>query len=174
MPWASLSLRKASAAALKVRNARAISCGASAERFPFAGKCRRVRRLHRAEAAIAAAPERGADRAASGMRHRPKAGRALDHHADGAALLAFDADAVRGNRGFAPGQECGDHLGELVFVDRAAAQLEIDGHVRRDGRRGGERLDIVRPRIDGGDVTRSHRRNCAAPGCRRRSRRRRW
>ena len=56
------------------------------------------------------------------------------------------------NRRPAPGQECGEHLNELALVDRAAAQLEIDRDVRRDRRRGGQRLDIVRPRIDGGDV----------------------
>src|SRR5208337_777498 len=75
---------------------------ASPKQFPFAGMRRGVRRLHRAEAAIAAAPEGRANRTASGVRHRPEAGHALDHHADRAAPLALDANAVRRNRGLAP------------------------------------------------------------------------
>src|SRR5512139_3287230 len=45
-----------------------------------------VRRLRGAEAAVAAAPVRGAERAAAGLRDGPEAGRAVGgHDADGAA-----------------------------------------------------------------------------------------
>ena len=54
-----------------------------------------VRRLHRPEAAVAAAVVGRAERAAAGMGDRAEAGRAVrDHHADIALQLALDADAV--------------------------------------------------------------------------------
>ena len=53
-------------------------------------------RLLRPEAAVAAAVVGRAQRAAPGLGHRPQAGRAVrHHHADVAAPLALDADAVR-------------------------------------------------------------------------------
>src|SRR3954469_8101222 len=54
-----------------------------------------VRRLHRPEAAVAAAVVARAQRSAAGVRDRPEARRPVrDHHADVAAPLALDADAV--------------------------------------------------------------------------------
>src|SRR5689334_3534803 len=114
----------------------------------------RVRRLHRAEAAIAAAIVRRADRTASGMRDRPKAGNAAHQYARRAAQLALDADAVGGRVWLARIQERSQHLQQLVLVDRAAVQLEIDIHVRLDRRRGGERVDEVGLRVYGlGELT---------------------
>ncbi len=66
-----------------------------------------------------------------------------------AAGLALLADGVAGDDGPAAGQEGGEHLEELVAVDRAAVQLEVDRDVRRDGRRGVERLDVLGVRVDG-------------------------
>src|SRR4051794_38053408 len=58
-----------------------------------------VRRLHRPEAAVAAAVVARAQRAAAGVRDRPEARRAVGHHdAHVAAPLALDADAVRLDR----------------------------------------------------------------------------
>src|SRR5215207_4276877 len=69
---------------------------ARAELRHAAAQRRAVGRLHRSEAAIAAAVVGGADRSTAGVRHRTKARRAVrDGHADGAAALALDADAVR-------------------------------------------------------------------------------
>src|SRR4051812_48791893 len=95
-----------------------------------------VRRLHRSVAAIAAAVEARAERAAAGMGDRPQARRAVgNHHADIAFELALDADAVRRHRRLALGQVRDDHLDQLILVDRAAAQLVVDLDVRRDRRR---------------------------------------
>ncbi len=58
-------------------------------------------------------------------------------------------------------------LEQLALVDRAAAQLEVDRHVRGDRGRGRQRRDVVgaarrRCDVNSVDVARS----CAAPGCR--------
>src|SRR4051812_34124006 len=71
---------------------------------PQAGQPRverlRPRRLHRAEAAVAATVIGGAQRAAAGVGDGAEAGRAVgDHDADVARALALDADAVRRDRG---------------------------------------------------------------------------
>src|SRR5512133_854620 len=54
--------------------------------------------LHRPEAAVAAAVVARAQGAAAGVGHRAQARRSVrDHHADVAAALALDADAVPGD-----------------------------------------------------------------------------
>src|ERR1035438_4816629 len=64
-----------------------------------------VGRLHRPEAAVAAAIERRAQSAAAGVRHRAQARRAVsDHDAVVAAQLALLADARGGGRWPAPGE----------------------------------------------------------------------
>src|SRR5687767_10478544 len=64
---------------------------------------RRVGRLLRPEAAVAAAVVRRADGAAAGVRDGPEARRAVRHHdADSAAALALDANAVRADARTAP------------------------------------------------------------------------
>ena len=75
------------------------------------------------------------------MGDRAQARRAVgDHHADIAAQLALDADAVRAAiTGLRPARKARDHLDELALVDRAAAQLEIDRHMVGDRRRGRQR-----------------------------------
>ena len=113
----------------------------------LAAQCRRVRRLHRTEAAIAAAIVRRADRAAAGMRDRAETRDAAHQHAGGAAQLALDAHTVRRRVRLARIQECRQHLDQLMLVDRAAMQLEIDVDVRLDRRGGLERVDELRPRI---------------------------
>ena len=108
-----------------------------------------VRAFHRPEAAIAAAIDARADRAAAGVGDGAEAGCTPgDHDADIAPLLALDADAVIGNGGLPASQRRGEQFEQLAFVERTAAQLEIDRHVITDRRRGGERVDIVRARID--------------------------
>ena len=52
----------------------------------------------------------------------------------------------------APGQGGGDDLQQLAAVDRAAVELEVDVHVRRDRRRGLERRDVLGVGVDGADV----------------------
>ena len=70
-------------------------------------------------------------------------------HADGAAQLALDADAVRRRVRLARIQERRQHLDQLVLVDRTAVQLEIDLDMRLIGVEVGERVDELGPRIDG-------------------------
>ena len=122
-----------------------------AESPPLARQSRSVGRFHRPVAAIAAAPVRRANRAAAGMSYRPETRRALHHHADRAALLALDADAVSGDRRLAAGEKRGDHLEELRLVDWAALQFEIDRNVGRNRRRCRERADVFGRGINGGD-----------------------
>ena len=79
------------------------------------------------------------------MRHRPKAWRAVsDHHANGAAQFALDADAMRRRVWLAILQKRADDFDELVLINRAPAQLEIDKNVVGDRRRFVQRLDICR------------------------------
>ena len=71
-----------------------------------------------------------------------------DRHADRAASLALRADARRGDLGTAAGQLGADHLEQLVLVDRAAAQLEVNSDMLGDRRGGGERRDVLGLRVD--------------------------
>ena len=110
-----------------------------------------VRALARAEAAVAAAPEGRADRAAAGPRHGPEAGQAAGHHdARDAAPLALQADRLVGQLRPAAGGERGQELDQLLGVDRAAAQLGVHRHEVGDGPRRRERIDVRRDRVDGG------------------------
>ena len=150
---ASLSSRNGSAPGVEgAVDAHEVALARPRARHPRAQR-RGVRRLHRPEAAVAAAVVGRAERAAAGVGDRPEARRAVrDHHADVAAPLALDADAVRAaSRGRAPVEEGADHLEQLALVDRAAAQLEVDRHVRGDRRRGRERRDVLGPRVDDRD-----------------------
>ena len=79
---------------------------------------------------------------------------------------------VEGTFGRLPVEEGRDHLEQLALVDRAAVQLEVDGHVGGDRRRGLECRDVLRRRVDGRDEL-AHVGEVRAPGCRRRWRRRR-
>src|ERR1019366_3921981 len=109
----------------------------------------RVGALHRAITTIATAVVGWADGAASGVRDRSPAGRTGgDGHADVSPQLALDANAVSGRHGPAADEESGNHLDQLSFVDRTAAQLEIHRHMLGDGRRCRQRVDIVGARID--------------------------
>ena len=65
-------------------------------------------------------------------------------------------------------------LEELVAVDRAAVELEVDRHVRRDGRRGRRGSRCTRDGRRRSRRTRRRRRSCAAPGSRRPWRTPRW
>ena len=109
-----------------------------------------VGRFRGPEAAEAAALVGGAERPAAGLRDGPEAGRRVrGHHAHGAAPLALEAHRVGGDVGPAAEQERPQHLDELALADRAAAQLEVHPHVLRDRRRGSERADVLRRRVDG-------------------------
>ncbi len=134
----------------RAEDAHQVAAGATpSARATSARASARVRRLLRPEAAVAAAVVGRADRAAAGLRHRPEAGRAVRHHdADVAAQLALDADAVGAMFGRRPFRKALDHLEQLVLVDRAAAQLEVDRHVGRDRRRAVERRDVLGRGVD--------------------------
>jgi hypothetical protein len=67
-----------------------------------------------------------------------------DHHADVAGPLALDADAVVGDRGLPLVDEGADHLEQLVAIDRAALELEVDVDVGRDRGRVLEGRDVFR------------------------------
>src|SRR5271167_63812 len=104
--------------------------------LPPRAECRSVGRFFRPETSVAAARVRRAERAATHLGHRAEARRAMRyHHADRAALFALHADAVwRGVR-LASIQKSAEDLDQLIFVDGAAPQLEINKHVVRDGSR---------------------------------------
>src|SRR5512147_1213728 len=115
-----------------------------------AGEARRIRRLNRAEAAVAAAAERRTQVAAAGLRHRTQAGDAARHHdADRARALALDALAVVRDVRRPIVEKRVQHLDQLALVDRAAAQLEVDDAVVGDRGRMDQRLDEFGPRVDG-------------------------
>ena len=109
--------------------------------------------LDRAEATITATVVGRADRAAPAVRNRTQAWRPVrDHDADIASALAIDADAVIGDRRLASGEKGLNDLEQLTPVDRTAAQLEIDGHMGADRRRGRQRAQVFRMRIDCGCI----------------------
>ena len=123
--------------------------------MPSDGEFARYRRgvgvLDGAEATIAATVVGRADRAAPAVGNRPQARRPVrDHDADIASPLAIDADAVIGDRRLASGEKGLNDLEQLTLVDRTAAQLEIDGHMGADRRRGRQRAQVFRMRIDCG------------------------
>src|SRR5918911_1583897 len=67
----------------------------------------------------------------AGLGERPLARDAVrDHDADVATTLALHADAVRRQPRGAPVQQGAEHPEELPLVRRAAAQLDVDRHVR--------------------------------------------
>ena len=110
----------------------------------------RVRRFHRAEAAVAAALVGRAERVAAGVRHRAQAGRAVrDHHADRAAPLALEADAVGrdiaacGPARNAPSTSSSCTL--LMGQPRSSKSTMTWSAMRR---RSGERLDVLRLGVD--------------------------
>ena len=105
----------------------------------------------RAEAAVAAAVVGGAQRAAPGLGDRPEARHPVGNgDADSTAALALHAHAV-GRDPRAPAlQRRGEHLEQLALVDRAAAQLEVHGHVRGDRGRAVEGGQVRRVRVDHG------------------------
>ncbi len=71
-----------------------------------------------------------------------------DEQADRAAALALLADAVAGQPRAATRQDGGDHAEQLVAVDRAAVELEVHLHMRRDGRRGVKGVNVLGVGID--------------------------
>ena len=120
--------RNARRPALKVRKTRTQLALGHAEVVSQALSASRVRRLHRAEAAVAAAVVARAERAAAGVgdrargtacRGRPSRRRCRARLHSMQTLWA----AIAGRR---PLQEGAEHLEQLALVDRAAAQLEVD------------------------------------------------
>src|ERR1035441_1398568 len=94
------------------------------------GENRGTGRLRRAEAAVASARVSGAQRAATGLCRRSQAAYSLGHRdADIAAALAFHAHAVGRDIRLTPSQGRAHQLKQLIFVYRAAPQLEIHWHV---------------------------------------------
>src|SRR5215472_2887554 len=105
--------------------------------------------LHGPKAAVAPAVVRGANRSATSMSHRAKAGCTLrHHHANRPSPFAFDTNAMRGRIRLPFVQECTYHFNELVLVDRTAAQFEINVHVIRNRRGLVQSIDICRSGVN--------------------------
>jgi hypothetical protein len=89
-------------------------------------------------------------RSATGLGDRSEAGFFLGHDdADGAAPFAGLADAFGGGFGASAAGHGQNDFDELVFIDGAAAELEIDLDVLCDGARFGQRIDHFGRGIDG-------------------------
>ena len=131
--------------------------------------------LLRAEAAEAAARVR-AGRARRSRRASRARGTAMpfDTMTQGdARALALDADAVRRHVRAPPGEERADDLEQLLLVDRAALQLEVDVDVVGDRRSTSAASRCSRDSRRRPRRSRRRWRSCAAPGSRPPSRRRR-
>lgn len=101
----------------------------------------------RAEAAVAAAREARADSAAARLRNLPEAGLPLDDHdARDTAALALHADRLIAQLRSPTGRNRREEFEQLVAVNWAVAKLVVDGDMRRNGRGGCERLDVIRVR----------------------------
>ena len=123
--------------------------GLDAELAELGVQGRDVGLFHRAEAAVAAAMERRAQRAAPGLGDRAEAGRAVgDHHAARRRGLALGAHAGGRQPLHVPVEQGGDRGDELSAVDRAAAQFEVDVDVVGDGGGGRERGDVLGVGVD--------------------------
>jgi len=108
-----------------------------------------VRRLLWAVTAVTPAVVSRANRAAARVRYRTETGRSMcDHHANGPAQLALDADAVRRCVRPAVMQEGANDFYELTLIDWATAQLEINEDMISDRRGFVQRLEIGRRGVD--------------------------
>ena len=174
--YASPSSRNGSAFALNERYSSASCALVDAEQRQAPGKRRRVRRILRAEAAVTAAVVAGAEGAAAGVRDRPQARRSVgDHNADIAGELALQTNAVSRRSPACGPRERREDFEQLLLVDRAAAQFEVDRHVLADRGRRRQGVDIFGLGVHGAHQT---RRDIAEVSqgldAARRSRRRRW
>ena len=105
-----------------------------------------VGRFLRAEASVATALIRRTKRAASAVRDRAETRRSVrHHHTNDAAAFALHADAMGRSVRRAPAEKRTDHVKQLLLVDRAAAELEIDRDMRSDRRGSSERRDVLGP-----------------------------
>ena len=129
------------------------------------GQRRRVRGVGRAEAAVAPPVYRWAEGTAPCPGHRAEAGRPVGHqHANVPAPFTLLAHRMAGDDRSTSGQRGGEHLEQLVTVDRTAVELEIDSDVGRDRRGGVERRYVLGVRVDSRGCRPPPRRRCAAPG----------
>ena len=89
-----------------------------------------IRLGSRTEATVTTAVVRWADRPATGMSDRAEAGNALCHFdADRPAAFAVETDAVSRRTRLMTVNEGGNHVDELMPVDRAAAKFKVDRDV---------------------------------------------
>ena len=171
----SLAERVSNASTLKVRKTRSTARVAHAEHLQLPRQRRRC----------SASPSGRSSRSSRGCRPgrsrrsrhaspgRGRACRARPSRRRCRARLHSMQTLCGGMFGRRPCRNARDHLEQLALVDRAAVQLEVDRDVRGDRRRGRERRDVLGRGVDDRDELVARRRSCAAPGCRRRSRRRR-
>src|SRR5208337_535441 len=118
---------------------------------PRAERCC-VRRFFWPEASVTTARVGGTEGAAAYLGHRTEAGRALrDHYANRAALLALSANAVRRRVWLASIQKRAEDFHQLIFVDGATPQFEINKHVVGDRSGFLQGFDIVGPGVHDGD-----------------------
>ena len=109
-----------------------------------------VRLDARSKTAVAAPIIGGADRAATRLRHRPQTGNAPGHDdAHRTATLAIKADGVRRRLRSAAGGQRPYDFQQLMFVDRATAQLEINRNMVGNRRRSRQRCDVLRRGVYG-------------------------
>src|SRR6516164_5116145 len=102
-----------------------------------------VRCFHWSKAAVAAAVVGRTNRTATSVSHWSEAGGAVrHHHADRPASLTLNTYAVRRGVRLPPVQKRANHFDELVFVDRAAAQFEVNPHMIRNWRRLAQGADV--------------------------------
>src|SRR5581483_8019 len=104
------------------------------------------------EASVAAAAERGAERAASGPGDRTQAGLAPRHdHTHVATPLALDADRRGGEPRRRAREQGREGPEQLTAIDRAPGELVVDLHEVRDRVRALEGLHVGGRGIDGPD-----------------------
>lgn len=97
---------------------------------PPIAQARRVGLDRRTVAAIATAVEAGAERPAAGMRHRAEARDTPgDRDADDPLSFAVETDGVTRRSRSPAGDQRREDFNQLMMIDRAAPQLEIDFHV---------------------------------------------
>src|SRR5947209_13367482 len=120
-----------------------------AELTPSGTQCNRIRGLFWSIATVAATMIGRTNSSATSMSDRAKTWSTMcHHHTDSSLQLALDADAVRWRVRLATMQIGTDDLDELMFVDGAAIQLEVNGYMGGDRSRGVEYFYILWRRVN--------------------------
>ena len=113
------------------------------------GKANQISRFLRTKTSKTLATKSRANRTAAGLGDRTETRNTARHgHADGQSLFTLDANAVGRRSRASTMQKRGEHLEQLLLVDRTTAEFEIDDNMVSNRCAGTQRLDVLGMGID--------------------------